>query len=75
MMNRLSHEVEAGWVVVSVAMVVLLSCVSVLCSSMVVLRPAGVVAERVVRLCVVVMLSLLVLGMRPLCASTRQARM
>ena len=44
LMACLSDDVEAGWVVVSVAMVVLLAGVTVLCASVVVLLPAGVVA-------------------------------
>ena len=43
-------------------MIVLLSCITVVYPSMIVLRRAGVVADRLVRNCVVVTLSLLVLG-------------
>src|SRR5919202_6802213 len=56
MINCLSEEAEAGRVVVIVAMIVLLSCVSVCWPSMVILHPHGVVAGRLVRDCAVCLL-------------------
>jgi uncharacterized membrane protein YjjB (DUF3815 family) len=59
MMACLSDEVEAGRVVVMVAMIMLLSCVTLFDPSMVVRCPAVVMVGWLVRYCCVVTLSLL----------------